>query len=160
MTKINIKAATIKDIPVILTFIKALAEFEKLLHEVTATEEILRENLFGTHPKAEAIIAYIDDKPVGIALYFQNFSTSLGKPGLYIEDLYVIPEARSKGIGKKLLQYLAKLAIERNCGRVEWCVLNVNQRAIDFYRSIGAVPIDKWTIQRLTGDALAKLAGG
>ena len=160
MSEVRIQTASIKDVPLILTFIKELAAFEKLLHEVTATEEILKETLFGEHPKAEVIIAYLAEKPVGFALYFHNFSTFLGKPGLYLEDLYVTPEVRGKGIGKKLLQHLAKLAIERDCGRLEWWVLDWNKQAIDFYRSIGAIPMDEWTVQRVTGEALVKLAGG
>ncbi len=158
MADANIKSATIEDIPLILTFIKELAEFEKLLDEVTATEEILRETLFGDNPKAEVIIAYCDNNPVGFALFFHNFSTFLGKPGIYLEDLYVKPEIRGRGVGKKMLQYLAQLTLERNCGRLEWWVLDWNQQAIDFYRSIGAIAMDEWTVQRVTGDALKKLA--
>jgi GNAT superfamily N-acetyltransferase len=158
MSNINIKSATIEDVPLILTFIKELAEFEKLLHEVTATEDILRETLFGSAPKAEVIISYFENSPVGFALFFHNFSTFLGKPGIYLEDLYVKPEVRGKGIGKKLLQHLAKLTLERDCGRLEWWVLDWNQQAIDFYRSIGAIAMDEWTVQRMTGDTLKKLA--
>ena len=158
MSETNIRAATIEDIPIILTFIKELAEFEKMLHEVTATEEILRDTLFGDKPKAEVIIAYINGKPVGFALFFHNFSTFLGKPGIYLEDLYVKPQNRGKGIGKKLLQYLAQLTIDRNCGRLEWWVLDWNQEAIGFYRSIGAIAMDEWTVQRVAGDALKNLA--
>lgn len=158
MTNVDIRSATIDDVPLILKFIKELAEFEKLLHEVTATEEILKETLFGPHPKAEVIISSCDNNPVGFALFFHNFSTFLGKPGIYLEDLYVKPEARGKGIGKKMLQHLARLALERNCGRLEWWVLDWNQQAIDFYRSIGAIAMDEWTVQRVTGDALKKLA--
>jgi len=157
---ITIKPATIDDVPLILTFIKELAEFEKLLHEVTATEAILTETLFGKQPKAEVIIAYSDHSPVGFALFFHNFSTFLGKPGIYLEDLYVKPEARGKGIGKKILQHLAQLTLERDCGRLEWWVLDWNQQAINFYRSIGAIAMDEWTVQRVAGDALQKLAEG
>ncbi len=158
MADTNIKSATIEDVPLILTFIKELAEFEKLLHEVTATEAILRETLFGDNPKAEVIIAYYGNNPIGFALFFHNFSTFLGKPGIYLEDLYVKPEVRGRGVGKKMLQYLAQLTLERNCGRLEWWVLDWNQQAIDFYRSIGAIAMDEWTVQRVTGDALKKLA--
>lgn len=158
MQAITIKAGTINDVPLILKFIKELAEFEKLLHEVTATEDTLQETLFGEHAKAKVIIAYANQEAVGFALYFYNFSTFLGKPGIYLEDLYVKPERRGLGIGKRLLQYLAKLAIEENCGRLEWWVLDWNQPAIDFYRSIGAVAMDEWTVQRVSGDTLKKLA--
>jgi len=158
MTGTNIKSATIENVPLILTFIKELAEFEKLLHEVTATEEVLRETLFGDNPKAEVIISYFENNPAGFALFFHNFSTFLGKPGIYLEDLYVKPEVRGKGIGKKMLQHLAQLTLERNCGRLEWWVLDWNQQAMDFYRSIGAIAMDEWTVQRVTGDALKKLA--
>ena len=158
MDNINIELARVEDVPLILSFIKELAEYEKLLHEVTATEEILEETLFSDNSNAEVIIAHYDNQPVGFALFFHNFSTFLGKPGIYLEDLYVRPEFRGKGIGKKLLQYLAQQTIERKCGRLEWWVLDWNKPAIDFYRSIGAVAMDEWTVQRVTGDALTQLA--
>lgn len=157
---LQIKAANIDDVPLILNFIKELAEYEKMAHEVVATEEILRDSLFGESPKAEVVIAYVDAVPLGFALFFHNFSTFLGKPGIYLEDLYVKAEARGQGIGKKLLQYLAQLTIERDCGRLEWWVLDWNKSALDFYQSLGAVPMDEWTVQRVTGEALLRLAEG
>jgi GNAT superfamily N-acetyltransferase len=153
-----IREATVADVPLILTFIRALADYEKLLHEVVATEEILRETLFGNRKVAEVVIGYLDGQAVSFALFFHNFSTFLGKPGLYLEDLFVKPEARGKGIGKVMLAYLAKLAKDRDCGRLEWWVLDWNEPAIGFYRSIGAIPMDEWTVQRVTGDALIELA--
>lgn len=156
--KLEIKSATIEDVPLILEFIKALAEYEKLLHEVVATEEILKETLFGKHTHAEVVIGYFDDKPVSFALFFHNFSTFLGRPGIYLEDLFVKPEARGFGIGQKMLSYLAKLAKDRKCGRLEWWVLDWNETAINFYKKIGAIPMDEWTVFRVTGDALDKLA--
>ena len=147
-----------KDSATILFFIKQLAEYEKLTHEVTATVEQIEESLFGENPKAECIIAYFENKPVGFALFFHNFSTFLGKAGIYLEDLFVLPEMRGKGFGKALLKYLAKLAVERNCGRLEWAVLNWNTPSIEFYKSLGAAPMNEWTVFRLTGDSLYKLA--
>lgn len=155
---IEIKAATAKDVPLILMFINELASYEKLSHEVVATEENLKQSLFGERAYAEVIFAYLDGVPVGFALFFHNFSTFLGKPGIYLEDLYVKPEIRGKGIGQKLLGYLAKLAKERNCGRLEWWVLDWNEPAINFYKRIGAKPMDEWTVFRVTGEALDKLA--
>lgn len=156
---IKIRFATENDIPLILQFIRELAEYEKLLDQVTATEEILRKNLFGKKAHAEVIIAELDHKPVGFALFFHNFSTFLGKSGIYLEDLYVHEDARGHGIGKKMLKFLANLAIERNSGRLEWWVLDWNKNAIDFYKKLGAVPMDDWTVYRVTGDALKNLAG-
>lgn len=156
--KFEIKKAERKDTSLILSFIKELAEYEKLLHEVVATEAILQETLFGEHAHAEVIIGYLNDQPVGFALYFHNFSTFLGKPGIYLEDLYVKPEIRGKGIGHKMLAYLAKLAKDRKCGRLEWWVLDWNEAAIGFYKRIGAKPMDEWTVYRMTGDALDNLA--
>jgi GNAT superfamily N-acetyltransferase len=153
-----IRKATVADVPLILTFIRALADYEKLLHEVAATEEMLRETLFGNRKVAEVVIGSLDGEPVSFALFFHNFSTFLGKPGLYLEDLFVKPEVRGKGIGKVMLAYLAKLAKDRDCGRLEWWVLDWNEPAIGFYRSIGAIPMDEWTVQRVTGDALTELA--
>jgi GNAT superfamily N-acetyltransferase len=155
---ISIRKATAVDIPLILSFIKQLAAYEKLAHEVKATESSLKETLFGGRPYAEAIFAEKDGAPVGFALFFHNYSTFLAKPGIYLEDLFVCPDARGLGIGKLLLSYLAKVTIERGCGRLEWWVLNWNQSAIKFYESLGAVPMDEWTVQRVTGDALTKLA--
>lgn len=154
-----IRQATEADVPLILWFIRELAEYEKLLHEVVATEEVLRQNLFGERRYAEVVIGELDGRPISFALFFHNFSTFLAKPGLYLEDLFVKPEARGKGIGKAMLAYLAKVAKERGCGRLEWWVLDWNEPAIQFYRSIGAHPMDEWTVHRVTGDALEQLAG-
>jgi GNAT superfamily N-acetyltransferase len=154
-----IREATIADVSLILAFIRDLAEYEKLLHEVVATEETLRETLFGNRRVAEVVIGYLDNQPVSFALFFHNFSTFLGRPGIYLEDLFVKPETRGKGIGKMMLAFLAKLAKDRGCGRLEWWVLDWNEPAIRFYRSIGAVPMDEWTVNRVTGDALEQLAG-
>ena len=158
MSEFEIKPATVEDIPVILTFIKGLAEYEKLSHEVVATEAILQETLFGQKTFAEVVIGYYQQQPVCFALFFHNFSTFLGRPGIYLEDLFVQPEFRGKGFGRKLLAYLANLTIERNCGRLEWSVLDWNEPAIRFYKSLGAKPMDEWTIFRVTGEALDKLA--
>lgn len=147
------------DTPLILAFIRELATYEHLAHEVVVTEEALREHLFGERPAAEAVIGEWDGEPVAFAIFFHNFSTFLGRPGLYLEDLYVRPAMRGRGIGRKMLAHLAQLALERGCGRFEWSVLNWNEPAIRFYRSIGAEPMDTWTVQRLTGDALERLAG-
>jgi GNAT superfamily N-acetyltransferase len=155
---IKIRFATSSDVLLILQFIKELAEYEQLLNEVVATEEILQETLFGSKSHAEVIIGYIDEKPVSFALFFHNFSTFLGKPGIYLEDLYVKPEARGQGIGKIMLAYLAKLAKDRKCGRLEWWVLDWNETAIKFYKSIGAKAMDEWTVYRVTNQALDDLA--
>lgn len=154
----SIKPATVDDVPLIFSFIKKLAEYEKLLHAVTATEDGLREVLFGERRYAQTVIAYYKNQPVGFALFFHNFSTFLGKPGIYLEDLFVDPEYRGKGFGKALLAHLAKLARERDCGRLEWAVLNWNKPSIDFYESLGAKPMNEWTVYRLTGEALEQLA--
>lgn len=154
----EIKKAESKDVALILSFIKALAEYEKLSHEVVATEAMLQETLFGEHPYAEVIIGYLHHQPVSFALFFHNYSTFLGRPGIYLEDLYVKPETRGTGIGQKMLSHLAQLAIERKCGRLEWWVLDWNETAIKFYKRIGAKPMDEWTVFRVTGDALANLA--
>lgn len=154
----TIRFATINDVELIHRFIVELATYEKLAHEVVATPEILKETLFGSRKTAEVIIAEELGKPVGFALFFHNFSTFLGRPGIYLEDLYIIPEARSKGYGKKLLSHLARLANERNCGRLEWWVLDWNESAISMYKKIGAIPMDDWTVYRVTGDALDTLA--
>ena len=160
MPEVEIRLATEEDVPLILRFIKELAEYEKLSHEVTVTEEDLRGSLFGEFRVAETLLAYLGDKPAGFALFFHNFSTFLGKPGIYLEDLYVSPECRGAGVGKSLLARLAKLAEERGCGRLEWWVLDWNEPAIDFYKSVGARPMDDWTVYRVTGDELEKLASG
>ena len=157
---LSLSLATEQDLPQILTFIKALAEYERLADAVVATEEGLRNSLFGARPYAECIIARFEGQPAGFALFFHNFSTFLGRPGIYLEDLFVNPELRGKGIGRALLQRLAQLALERNCGRLEWSVLDWNQSAIGFYKSIGAVSLDEWTIFRLRGNDLKLLASG
>jgi GNAT superfamily N-acetyltransferase len=155
---IRIKPATPADVPIILQLIRELAEFERLLDEVQATEEQLREQLFGTRPSAEVLIARIGEEVAAFALFFHNFSTFLAKPGIYLEDLYVRQKFRGQGCGEALLRHLASLALERNCGRLEWSVLDWNVRAIDFYKSLGAVPMSQWTVHRVTGDALTRLA--
>ena len=155
---LRIDRATELDVPLILQFIRGLAEYERLSHEVTATEQGLRETLFGRRPAAEVVLCYAGDEPAGFALFFHNYSTFVGKPGLYLEDLFVLPEFRGQGCGHALLAHLAKLAVERNCGRFEWTVLDWNEPAIGFYKKLGAKPLDTWTIFRVTGDALHKLA--
>ena len=147
-----------EDIPVILSLIKELAVYEKLLHEVVATEKTLKKNLFGEKRYAETVLGYYMDQPVGFALFFHNFSTFMGEPGLYLEDLYVKPKYRGKGFGKILLAYLANLAVERDCGRYEWAVLDWNEPALKFYQSIGARVMNEWLIHRLTGEELVRLA--
>lgn len=156
---IEIRPATPADVTLILDFVRELAEFERASDKVVATEALLNDALFGAHPAAEAAIAYLDGKPVGMALFFHNFSTWTGWRGLYLEDLYVTPEARGSGVGKALLKHLAALAVERGCTRFEWSVLDWNEKAIAFYRSMGAEPMTEWTVYRVTGDALASLAG-
>jgi GNAT superfamily N-acetyltransferase len=153
-----IRLAEEADVPVIMNFIRELAEYEKLLHEVVADEAQIQKTLFGEKAYAEVILAIEDDVPVGFALFFHNYSTFLGKPGIYLEDLYVTPAARGKGYGKSLMQKLAQMALERDCGRLEWWVLDWNKPSIDFYKSIGAIPMDEWTVFRVTGSALSQLA--
>ncbi len=155
---VRIEAATPADVPTLLTLIRELAAFERLLDEVQATEQQLHEGLFGARPSAEVVVARAGTEVVGFALFFHNFSTFLGKPGLYLEDLFVRQQYRGQGCGEALLRYLARLAVERGCGRFEWSVLDWNQRAIDFYKNLGAVPLAEWTIFRVTGDALTRLA--
>lgn len=158
MDDFEIRPATAADVPLILAFIKGLAEYEKLAHQVVATEEILHETLFGQNPKAEVVIGYYQNQPVCFALFFHNFSTFLGQPGIYLEDLFVQPEFRGKGFGRRMLGYLAKLAKERKCGRLEWWVLDWNEPAIQFYKGIGAKSMNEWTVFRVTGEALENLA--
>ena len=155
---LNLRNATEADVPLILRFIRELAEYERLAHECVATEESVRETLFGERRYAEVIIAEHDGEPAGFALFFHNYSTFLARPGIYLEDLYVRPELRGHGIGKALLARLAALAVERNCGRLEWAVLNWNEPAIRFYRSLGALPQDQWTVYRVTGETLERLS--
>ena len=159
MPELEIRAATEDDVPLILSLIKELAEYERLSHEVVATEEALRDSLFGERRVAEALVGYLERDPAGFALFFHNFSTFLGKPGIYLEDLYVRPEFRGAGVGRAMLVHLAGLATERGCGRLEWSVLDWNEPAIGFYESIGASPVSGWTVYRVTGEALEELAG-
>lgn len=151
----RIRYAERKDTGQILSFIRGLAEYEHMSDEVTATEELLEEWLFDKK-KAEVLLAGEENKDVGFALFFHNFSTFLGKAGIYLEDLYVLPEYRGKGYGKSLLKKLAQITMERECGRLEWCCLDWNQPSIDFYRSIGAEPLDEWTTYRLAGETLER----
>ena len=158
MPNIMIRKATKKDVPIILSFIKELAEYERLSKSVTATKKILGKNLFGRRKVAETLIAYLDGKPAGFAAFFHNFSTFLGKPGIYLEDLFVKPKYRGKGVGKRLLVEVARIAKKRDCGRLVWSVLNWNSPAIDFYKKLGAKPLDEWTMYRVTGATLDRLA--
>jgi GNAT superfamily N-acetyltransferase len=159
-SSIDIAPATPGDVALILKLIAALADYEKLSHEVIATEASLTAALFGPKPSAEAVIARVDGVPAGFALFFHNFSTFMGKHGLYLEDLFVLPEFRGRSIGKSLLQYLAQLAVQRECGRFEWAVLDWNRPARDFYESLGAEPKSDWIIHRVSGEALQRLAAG
>ena len=157
--KCIIRPAAIGDVPVILQLIRDLAEYERAPNDVTATEEQLADVLFGPRPAAEVALAFAgDEQPVGFAVFFHNFSTWLGKSGLYLEDLFVKPDQRGKGYGRALLVHLAKIARDRGCGRLEWAVLDWNEPAMRFYRALGAKPMDEWTVFRLTGDGIARLA--
>jgi GNAT superfamily N-acetyltransferase len=158
MPSFDIRPATESDVPLILRFIRDLAEYERLLHLVVATEEQLRMTLFGERPYAEVVFACEDGVEVGFAIFFHNYSTFLGQPGIYLEDLFVEPSKRGRGYGKKLLQYLARLCVERKCGRLEWAVLNWNEPSINFYKSLGAKPQDEWQVYRLRDEALRSLA--
>jgi GNAT superfamily N-acetyltransferase len=153
-----ITPATEEDLPVILRFIEGLADYERLRHECVATVDKLRDTLFRSPPAAEVVIARVGGEPVGFALFFHSYSTFLAQRGLFLEDLFVVPDARGHGVGKALLAHLARIALERNCGRFEWNVLDWNELAINFYRSIGAVPMDDWTTFRVSGDSLSRLA--
>jgi GNAT superfamily N-acetyltransferase len=157
---VQILPATEADAGTILGFIRQLAEYERLAHEVVATESSLREHLFGPHAAAEVILARIGDHPVGFALFFTTFSTFVGRPGIWLEDLFVVPEHRRRSVGKALLREVASVALRRNCGRLEWSVLDWNEPAIELYRAMGAQAMSDWTIQRVTGDALKRLAAG
>ena len=157
-TNLSIRKAEKSDIPLVLDFINKLAEYERLSHEVVATEGDLERYLFGKEKVAEVFIGYEGELPVGFALFFHNFSTFLGKPGIYLEDLFVLEEHRGKGYGTKLLARLAALALERNCGRLEWAVLDWNESPIEFYKSLGVRMMDEWIVNRLTGENLVKLA--
>jgi GNAT superfamily N-acetyltransferase len=154
-----IRSATRDDSRAIYDLICALADYERLRNHVVLTPERLEEHLFGPRPYAEALVAEEQGWVVGFALFFHNYSTFQGKPGLYLEDLFVLPEHRGQGHGKALLRELARLAVERGCGRLEWSVLNWNEPAIQFYRSLGALPMNEWTVYRITGDALERLSG-
>jgi GNAT superfamily N-acetyltransferase len=156
---IIIRPATRADVPLLKEFICALAEYEKLRHECFVTEEKLEQTLFGAKPAAEALLAYLNDEPAGFALFFQNYSTFLAQPGLYLEDLFVKPELRRRGVGQALFRKLAQIACERGCGRFEWSALDWNTPAIQFYERMGAKAMSEWTVYRLTGDALLRAAG-
>jgi GNAT superfamily N-acetyltransferase len=155
---LRLEAATIHDVPLILQFIRELADYEQLATACVATEDDLRANLFGPNAVAHTVLAYFDDEPAGFALYFFNFSTFLGRPGLYLEDLFVKPAFRKRGIGRALLACLAQVAMDRKCGRMEWSVLNWNEPALRVYRGIGAQPLSDWTVMRLIGPAISALA--
>ena len=157
MTDVSLRAATIDDVPVILRCIRGLAEYERLAHECMATEEQLRESLFGESPAAQVVLAMVGDEPAGFALWFRNYSTFLARPGIYLEDLFVFPAFRGRGVGRRLLKHLAHVAVSRGYGRLEWAVLDWNVDAIRFYESLGAVPMSDWTTYRVTGEALATL---
>src|SRR5213083_2400947 len=157
-TDFAIRSARVEDVPIILQLIRDLATYERAPNEVTATEEQLVDVLFGEKPVAEVLLAFEGKSPIGFAVFFHNFSTWLGRPGLYLENLFVKPEKRGKGYGRALLVDLAKIARDRGCGRMEWAVLNWNDPAIQFYRKLGATPMDEWTVFRLTRDGIARLA--
>jgi GNAT superfamily N-acetyltransferase len=157
---ITVRTANPADVPLILRFVRELAAYEREPDAVLATEPMLADALFGTGPAAEALIAEADGDPVGFALFFHNFSTWTGRRGLYLEDLYVTPAARGSGAGRALLGACARIAVDRGCARFEWAVLDWNRPAIDFYRAMGAVAMDEWTVQRVSGDALIRLAEG
>ncbi len=154
----TIRHAEEKDVPLIFWFINELAAYEKLTHEVAATENMIRRYLFGEKPVAEVLVGEYRRKPVGFAVFFHNYSTFMGKPGIYLEDLYVVPEERGRGYGKSMLTYLAKLAVERNCARFEWAVLDWNEPSIKFYESLGARLMKEWILNRVEGEDLLKLA--
>ena len=158
MTRISIRTATRDDLPLIAQFIRDLAEYERLAHEVRFDEAVLGERLFGVRPYAEVLIGEIDGEPRGFALFFHNFSTFEGRPGIYLEDLFVRPEARGSGLGKALLKCLAAIAVERDCARLEWSVLDWNEPSIAFYKLLGARMMDEWTVMRVDGAALDSLA--
>jgi GNAT superfamily N-acetyltransferase len=160
MSDIRITPATEADVPLILEMIRGLAEYEKLSHVVSATEEQLRQTLFGARPGAEVLLAHLDGESIGFALFFPNYSTFLAQPGIYLEDLYVKPHARGKGAGLALFVELARIAVARDCGRVEWAVLDWNEPSIGFYKKLGAVAMDDWTTFRLTSEPLRRLASG
>jgi GNAT superfamily N-acetyltransferase len=155
---ITLRFAVEGDVPLILAFIKEIAEFERLSHEVTATEESLRDSLFSGANNPEVVLCFLNNQPVAYAVFYHNFSTFVGRKGLYLEDIYVKPEQRHSGIGRKLFKFIAKVAVERNCGRMEWAVLNWNRPAIRFYESMGARPLTEWTLFRLQDEQIKKVA--
>lgn len=155
---LRIEPATDRDIPLILEFVRGLAEYEKHLDRVEATEDRIRKTLFGAEPAAQVVFAYDNDTPVGYAIFFYTYSSFVGLPGVYLEDLFVKPEARGKSVGHELLRYLARVAKEKGCSRIEWAVLNWNEPAIGFYKKLGAVPMDEWDVYRLSGNELDRLA--
>ncbi|MEE2658922.1 MAG: GNAT family N-acetyltransferase [Candidatus Latescibacterota bacterium] len=158
--RVLLRLATAEDVDLVFDFVHQLAEYEKLAHEVVADVAQLKRSLFGQRPAAEVLFAFVDDMPAGFAVFFHNFSTFLGKPGIYLEDLFVLPKLRRRGIGKRLLQRIAQLAVERGCGRFEWSVLDWNDPAKEFYRRHGAEPMEEWTVYRVTGESLQQLASG
>jgi GNAT superfamily N-acetyltransferase len=158
LNNFELRPPTRDEVHLVAGFIRELAEYERLSHECLITEESLRDSLFCERPHAESLLAFLDGNAIGFCLYFFNYSTFLGKPGLYLEDLYVQPEYRNKGFGKQILSRLATIALERGCGRFEWAVLDWNEPSIAFYRKIGAQPMNDWTVQRLTGQALEDLS--
>jgi GNAT superfamily N-acetyltransferase len=157
---LTLQPARPEDVPLIVELIRDLADFERLADQVRVDPVRLREHLFGPRPYAECVIAWVAADAAGFALYFHNYSTFVGRPGIYLEDLFVRPAFRGQGYGEALLRFLARTAVERGCGRLEWSVLDWNQRAIDFYRKLGAVPMDEWTVFRVSDDALARLGAG
>ena len=154
---LSIRPAELADVPVVASLIRQLARFEKLEHEVVLTEALLKAGLFGARPYAEAVLAEEDGQAIGFALFYHNFSTFLARPGMYLEDLFLLPDHRGRGVGRALLAHLARIAVERGCGRLEWAVLNWNQAAVRFYERLGARPNSEWTVYRLTGEALRAL---
>jgi GNAT superfamily N-acetyltransferase len=156
---LHIRSAEVSDVPVIADLIWQLARFEKLEQDVVLTEDLLAAGLFGSRPYAEALLAEDDGHPIGFALFFHNFSTFLARPGMYLEDLFVVPDHRGRGVGRALLVHLAQMAVERGCGRLEWAVLDWNMDAVRFYERLGAKPNSEWTVYRLTGEALHALGG-
>lgn len=158
MSILAIRQATVADVQLVHEFVSELAEYERLSHMVVSSPESLAQALFGDHPGAEVLLAFVDTEPVGFAVYFHNFSTFLGVKGLWLEDIYVKPAQRRNGYGEKILRHVARIACERGCGRFEWAALDWNTPAWDFYRSLGAVPMDDWTTFRVTGESLSRLA--
>ena len=155
----HIRRAERADLPIVLSFIRQLAEYERLSDAVTATEELISENIFGPNAAAEVLLGFLQGDPVAFSVFFHNFSTFMGKRGLYLEDLFVVPEMRGRGFGKAMLRHLARLAVERDCGRFEWAVLDWNESAIGFYKDLGAAAMNEWTTFRITGKVLERLAG-